>query len=139
MTAATPKTICVVDGFAAFRHATAMLGTQQLLATLEARGVSQAEMARVLNLPSSRISEMYAGKRQIKLDEAKRLVEAFDLDDANPMPLPMPPMPPPMPPLVPPMPMPMPMPMPLPVPPMPPPMPPPVPPPVPPLPLPAVA
>ena len=86
MIAARAKTISVVDGYRDFRHASAMLGTQQLLATLEARGVSQAEMARVLRLPSSRISEMYAGKRQIKLDEAKRLVETFGLDDAAEVP-----------------------------------------------------
>jgi transcriptional regulator with XRE-family HTH domain len=86
MLGAIPKTISVVDGYQAFRHASAMLGTQQLLAALEARGISQAEMARVLGLPSSRISEMYAGKRQIKLDEAKRLVDAFGLDDSSPVP-----------------------------------------------------
>jgi transcriptional regulator with XRE-family HTH domain len=60
-----------------------MLGTNQLLEALQERGVSQAEMARVLRLPSPRISEMYAGKRQIKLDEAKRLVDAFGLDDVQ--------------------------------------------------------
>ena len=83
ISSASGKTISVVDGRSAFNHSSQMLGTQQLLAALEAGGVAQADMARVLRLPSSRISEMYAGKRQIKLDEAKRLVEAFGLEGAS--------------------------------------------------------
>jgi transcriptional regulator with XRE-family HTH domain len=80
------KTINVADGNAASLYEWRMLNTAQLLAALESRGISQAEMARVLGLPSSRISEMYAGKRQVKLDEAKKLVEAFDLGDTEPVP-----------------------------------------------------
>lgn len=63
-----------------------MFGTDELLHALESRGVAQAEMARVLGLPSSRISEMYARKRQVKLDEAKKLVDAFGLEDAPSVP-----------------------------------------------------
>jgi transcriptional regulator with XRE-family HTH domain len=83
---ASPKTISVADGNSSLVYNPRMLGTEQLLRALENRGISQAEMARVLGLPSSRISEMYAGRRQVKLDEAKRLVEAFDLDDTEPVP-----------------------------------------------------
>lgn len=80
-TPASPKTITVVDADQSARHGIAMFGTDQLLEALAARGISQVEIARVLHLPSSRISEMYAGKRQVKLDEAKKLVDAFGLED----------------------------------------------------------
>lgn len=83
---ARPKTICGVDAYQPSRHYSGMLGTNQLLAALERRGISQAEIARVLGLPSSRISEMYSGKRQVKLDEAKKLVDAFALEDGEPVP-----------------------------------------------------
>lgn len=83
---ASPKTIFGLDVFAPSRHGCCMFGTSQLLDALESRGISQAEMARVLGLPSSRISEMYAGKRQVKLDEAKKLVDAFGLSDAENVP-----------------------------------------------------
>jgi transcriptional regulator with XRE-family HTH domain len=63
-----------------------MLGTDQLLGALESRGISQSEIARVLGLPPSRVSEMFGRKRQIKLDEGKKLVEAFGLDEADPVP-----------------------------------------------------
>ena len=78
---ASGKTISVVDAFAAFNHSSKMLSARQLLDLLDARGIPQADMARALKLPSSRISEMYAGKRQLKLDEGKRLVEAFGVDE----------------------------------------------------------
>jgi hypothetical protein len=78
---ARAKTINVVDARSVTLHGMGVFGTDELLGAIEARGISQVEMARVLRLPSSRISEMYAGKRQVKLDEAKKLVEAFGLDD----------------------------------------------------------
>lgn len=78
---ASAKTINVVDARNVTLHGSEMFGTDELLSAIEARGISQVEMARVLRLPSSRISEMYAGKRQVKLDEAKKLVDAFGLED----------------------------------------------------------
>ncbi len=60
-----------------------MLGTSELLARLKADGVRHVDMARALRLPTSRIAEMYSGKRGVRLDEAKTLVEAFNLDETN--------------------------------------------------------
>lgn len=83
---ASPKTnyVKVTDDCACYPPF--MLSARQLLDTLALRGVTQAEMARALNLPGPRISEMYAGKRQIRLDEGKRLVEAFGIDEAPAVP-----------------------------------------------------
>jgi transcriptional regulator with XRE-family HTH domain len=80
------KTISVADGAISFDYAAGMLSSRELLDLLDARGVAQADMARALKLPSSRISEMYAGKRQVKQDEAKRLVEAFHVDEGASVP-----------------------------------------------------
>jgi hypothetical protein len=38
-------------------------------------------MARVLNLGDSRIAEIFAGKRSVKLEEAAKLVAAFGLEE----------------------------------------------------------
>ena len=86
MAVASPKTnyVNVIDDAA--WYSPFMFSARQLLDTLASRGVTQAEMARALNLPGPRISEMYAGKRQIKLDEGKKLVEAFGIDEAPAVP-----------------------------------------------------
>jgi hypothetical protein len=60
-----------------------MFDTKGLLAALERKGVSRADIGRALNLPSPRITEMYSGKRRVLLDEAKRLVDAFRLEDRD--------------------------------------------------------
>jgi transcriptional regulator with XRE-family HTH domain len=60
-----------------------VIDTAELLARLKAREISQAAVARALNLDPAQISKLYSGIRQIKLDEAKRLVEAFRLDDKS--------------------------------------------------------
>lgn len=58
-----------------------MLGTTELLQILKERGVSQAKIAKALGVAPPRISEMYKGDRRLLLDEAKKLVEAFGIDD----------------------------------------------------------
>ena len=79
-------TISVVDGYPNSQHSSGMLGTVELLEELKRRGVRHADMSRALKLPTSRIAEMYCGKRNVRLDEAKTLVEAFDLDDGERVP-----------------------------------------------------
>lgn len=70
--------------------ACSMLAASELLALLEARGITRADIGRVLKLPSSRISEMYNGRRRLQLDEAKKLVEAFRVDEsAEPLSVPI--------------------------------------------------
>ncbi|GAA3886028.1 hypothetical protein GCM10022276_01400 [Sphingomonas limnosediminicola] len=61
-----------------------MLTTSELLFRLRERGVRNIEIARALNLADSRVVELYAGKRSLKLDEAACLVETFGLEDDPP-------------------------------------------------------
>lgn len=60
-----------------------MFDTKSLLAALERKGVTKADIARALELPSPRITEMYAGNRRVLLDEGKRLVDAFRLEEGD--------------------------------------------------------
>ena len=64
-----------------------MLGSSDLLAELErlkARGLTtNAKLSRLLALPSSRIAEIFAGKRQVTIDEMKIMVEHFGLEGAG--------------------------------------------------------
>lgn len=60
-----------------------VITSSTLVDMLKARGVTQAAVARVLRIDPSQISQMYSGKRQIKLDEAKKLIEAFGLDESQ--------------------------------------------------------
>lgn len=66
------------------RMACFMLAADELLKLLEDRGVSRADIGRALKLPSSRISEMYKGRRRLHLDEAKKLVETFRIEESAP-------------------------------------------------------
>lgn len=58
-----------------------VLSADELLAMLDQRGISRAEIGRKLGIPASRVSEMYTGKRRLQLDEAKRLVESYQLEE----------------------------------------------------------
>lgn len=57
-----------------------MLNTDQLLEQLKANNVRNVDIARVLELPDSRVPEIRDKRRALKLDEAVRLVEAFGLE-----------------------------------------------------------
>ncbi|GAA0295664.1 hypothetical protein GCM10009087_01760 [Sphingomonas oligophenolica] len=67
-----------------------MLGSSDLLAALErlkAQGLTtNAQLSRLLGLPSSRIAEIFAGRRQVTIDEMKLMVEHFGLEGASPAP-----------------------------------------------------
>jgi hypothetical protein len=68
-------------------HKVRMLGSKELLATLgrlrdEGR-TSNADIARLLDLPTSRIAEIFAGSRRVTIDEMKVLVEHFGLEAAS--------------------------------------------------------
>lgn len=58
-----------------------MLTKSELLERVEATAKSRADIARVLNLAPARITEMFAGKRDLSFDEARKLVQHFNLDD----------------------------------------------------------
>ncbi len=67
-----------------------MLDTAALLARIDARGISNSDVARALRVSPSRITELRKGERALKLDEAVKLVEAFGLEPAQqaaPLPL----------------------------------------------------
>ena len=63
-----------------------MLGSKALLTELtrlKAQGLTtNAKLSRLLELPSSRIAEIFAGKRQVTIDEMKIMVEHFGLEGA---------------------------------------------------------
>lgn len=44
---------------------------------------NNADLARLLNLPSSRVAELFSGKRRITVDEMKVVVERFGLEAAK--------------------------------------------------------
>jgi hypothetical protein len=67
------------------RQASAVLDTDRLLAELDNRNIRNVDIARVLDLPDSRIPEIRKKKRAIKLDEAAKLVEAFGLEQNPPV------------------------------------------------------
>lgn len=65
-----------------------MLGAREILELLEQREITPAQIARALKLPSSRVAEIFnfafgrPGKpRKLTLEEAKILVEKFDLEE----------------------------------------------------------
>jgi hypothetical protein len=80
-TDARGNTIFVADAMLPGRHAASVFSSADLLAALHrlrAEGTTtNADLARLLNLPSSRISEIFDGKRKVTIDEAKLIVERF--------------------------------------------------------------
>jgi hypothetical protein len=77
-------TNCVVDAAYDSLHPRVMLTTEELLGALKAKGVRNIEIARVLNLPDSRVPEIRDRRRALKLDEAAKLVQAFELEPVRP-------------------------------------------------------
>lgn len=65
------------------RHAPAVFSSADLLAALrslkEEGRTTNADLGRLLGLPSSRIAEIYDGKRKVTVDEAKVIVDHFGL------------------------------------------------------------
>jgi hypothetical protein len=76
----TPNPLCVIYPLVDNRQPVGVLTTKELLARLRDKGVRNADIARALDVTPSRVTEMYGGTRALKLDEAVRLTEAFDLE-----------------------------------------------------------
>lgn len=72
--------LCVIYPPSGFVQPRVVLTTQELLRRLVDRGVKNADIARTLNITPSRVTEMHKGLRAIKLDEAAKLVEAYNLE-----------------------------------------------------------
>lgn len=81
--ASSYSTKCVVDGSAHFAHPLGVLTVDQFLAEIRRRAPSDAAVGRALGLPSSRIAELFSGKRRLQYEEARTLAEAFQLDGTN--------------------------------------------------------
>jgi hypothetical protein len=73
---------CVIYPFAAVGQIRNVLDTQELLRLLNERKIPNGEIARALNLNPSRITELKKGERRLLLDEAVKLVQAFELEPA---------------------------------------------------------
>lgn len=79
-------TNCVAEQQIMARYSRSMLRGQQIMAMLEARGVTPAEIARAIEQPSSRVSELRHGRRKLTLDEACILAERYGLEDRPALP-----------------------------------------------------
>ena len=81
------------DAPAALRHGPRVLSSADLLAEMrrlrDAGRTTNAELARLLGLPSARIAEIFDEKRRVTIDEMKLIVEHFELG-APPSPTPLP-------------------------------------------------
>lgn len=77
-------TMFVADAARDSSHNGLVLSHTDLLAELVRlkadKATTNAQLARLLKLPTSRIAEIFDGKRLIRVDEMKCLVEEFDLD-----------------------------------------------------------
>jgi len=85
---ATHATIFGADIFGCQRHGPYVLSSTELLSKLKSARdsavLTNADVQSLLNLPSSRVAEIFDGKRAIKIDEMKALVERYGLDASQP-------------------------------------------------------
>jgi transcriptional regulator with XRE-family HTH domain len=65
-------------------HSDPMLDTAELLARIDARGIKNADIARLLDVSPSRVTEIKKGDRKLQLEEAVKLVRAFGLEQDPP-------------------------------------------------------
>lgn len=66
-----------------------MMDTGELLSAIDARGIRNRDIVRVLGVDPARVTEMRKGKRRILLDEAAKLSREFELEsDPRVVPLP---------------------------------------------------
>lgn len=67
-----------------------MFNQTELLSRLKALGARSVDIAKVLDIPDSRVAEIKAGKRKLQLAEAVRLVDHYKLERpaSNPVSLP---------------------------------------------------
>lgn len=76
------------DIFCCGRHGPYVLSSTELLSKLksarDAAVLTNADVQALLKLPSSRVAEIFEGKRAIKIDEMKALVERYGWDAGQP-------------------------------------------------------
>lgn len=82
---ASGTTNIVADRWPGARHLLRVLSSTELLQALRALRddgkATNADLQRLLGLPSSRVSEIFAGKRKIQADEAAKIIDRYQLDD----------------------------------------------------------
>jgi hypothetical protein len=76
-------TNCGVAASYGLRQSCGMLDTDELLARLADKGIRNVDIARVLELPDSRVPEIKRKDRRLTLDEGAKLVRAFELEQEN--------------------------------------------------------
>lgn len=77
MTATINFTNCVADARSRSAYLTRVLTTEDFLAEIRQRAGVDAEVGRALGIPSSRVAELFAGKRRLRYDEAKTLADKY--------------------------------------------------------------
>lgn len=77
MTSTINFTNCVADAVGRDAYLSRVLSTEDFLAEIRQRAGVDAEIGRTLGLPSSRVSELFSGKRRLLYDEAKKLSDKF--------------------------------------------------------------
>jgi hypothetical protein len=64
-----------------------MLGTDDILSRLQTKldagEIQKKDIAELLKIGNSRVTEIFDGRRKLKLDEAHNLVEHFNLEDPS--------------------------------------------------------
>lgn len=74
---ASDITTFVLAGLQLGAHNAPVLTQSEILNRIADR--PRAEIARVLDIPATRVTEMYGGRRQLKLDEARKLIDHYEL------------------------------------------------------------
>ena len=72
-----------IDDARLFRDHSAMLGHEQIVSRIRDLvdgGTRQTVIAAVMEIPPPRVNEILSGVRQVKVDEAKRLCDAYNWD-----------------------------------------------------------
>jgi transcriptional regulator with XRE-family HTH domain len=83
--------ICDIDFMWGAVQASAMLTTADIIERLDAKGIRNRQVAQLLGVQDSRVTEIRQGTRRLQLEEAVKLVQAFELEpDSQAIPLPVP-------------------------------------------------
>lgn len=70
-------TNCVADAVARSAYLSRVLTTDEFLAEIRRRAGVDADVGRALGIPSSRVAELFSGKRRLRYEEAKILADKF--------------------------------------------------------------
>lgn len=83
MTATINFTNCVADAGGRAAYLSRVLSTEEFLAEIRRRAGVDAEVGRALAIPSSRVAELFSGKRRLRYEEAKILADKFMPEDSG--------------------------------------------------------